>query len=329
MPIDRALRLVDAELARTPAHARVWGWEDAVFLRGVDALRPFAPRMTRALVDAHRAFVRRGLPTIDRADVCAPAISALAVAAELPAAMASAERVAAYLATAPRNRVGGVDHLGRSPLRWLYPSSLWVDSLAMSVTFAARWGAETRDATFVDFAASQPIVYAAALQDDDTGLFRHAYLVRARRAVPRGFWLRGNAWALASLVDIVEVTPPDHADRDRLVAIARRLARALATTPWDRLLGGDDTAGAALVAYALAKGARLGALDPALRDAAASAFARADARVVETPRGLSMRGITGPTNALPAFAYRLVPEAPDAPYGIGAYALAAAELERG
>lgn len=328
MTIDRAVRLVDAHLARRPPHTLRWDWQDAILLAGVDALRSHAPRFTRALVDYHRAWIRRGLPRIDRSDLCAPALSALAIAGELPEAMASAERVAAYLTTAPRNAVGAIDHLGTSPLRMLYPRSIWVDSLMMHVVFAARFGVRVNDAALVDFAASQPIVYARALQDPHSGLFRHAWIVRTRRAVPAGhdFWLRGNAWALASIAELLEALP----SCATLAAVAERVARALSSRQRrdgaPDLLSGDDTSGAAIVAYAIAKLVRLGALDASMRDVAARAFAYADAHVVETSRGLSMRRITGPTNALPAFAYRFVGEAVDAPYGVGAHALAAAEL---
>jgi rhamnogalacturonyl hydrolase YesR len=334
MPIERAVRLVDAHLARRPAHTLRWDWEDAILLAGVDALRARAPHLTGALVDYHRAWIRRGLPRIDRSDACAPALTALSIASALPCAMASAERVAAYLTTAPRNALGAIDHLGSSPLRLLYPRSIWVDSLMMHAVFAARFGAATNDAALVDFAASQPIVYAAALQDRHTGLFRHAWLVRRRRAVPGGhdFWLRGNGWALASIAELLEVLSRHHAHRAKLATVAERIARALSIRQkgdgaWD-LLSGDDTSGVAIVAYALAKLVRLGAIDAAARETAARAFAYADARVIETSRGPSIRGVTGPTNALPAFTYRFVGTAIDAPYGIGAYALAASEMAR-
>ena len=82
-----------------------------------------------------------------------------------------------------------------------FSPAIWVDTLAMVSAFSAQWAAHVGDARMLDFAAAQPGIYAATLQDPQEALFRHAYLVRFGRAVPRApaFWLRGNGWALFGL----------------------------------------------------------------------------------------------------------------------------------
>jgi unsaturated rhamnogalacturonyl hydrolase len=155
-------------------------------------------------------------------------------------------------------------------------------------------------------------------------LWRHAWLVHARRAVG-GFWLRGNGWVVASLVELLDVE-----ERAELVRLLERVVSALvskqrADGSWSTLVGSNayaETSGTALVAFAIAKGVRRGWLARDLRVHAERAMSWLDSQV----QGDSLVGISGPTNALPAFTYRLVPRRRNISYGVGAYSMAASEL---
>lgn len=342
--VARARALADRYVALHPPRRQGWSWEAGVFLHALCELGRADPiaaaRYASYVRDYHAGWARRGVPPIDRSDRCAPALSALALALAggdevgLPAARA----VARYVREAPREGPGALNHAGRSWLNALYPRSIWVDSLMMYGVFAARWGAWAREPGLVDFAARQVGAFASRLQDPATGLFRHAWLTRLGRAVPaaEAYWLRGNGWVLAAGAQIADALPAGHPEAPALVATLQRLAAGLQPYQrpdgqWDSVLNDPgysypETSGTALVAYGLARGALAGWLEPGALAPARRAYDGVDARLVETPLGLSLPGVSAPTNALPKVAYRLVPTRPDRAYGVGAYLLASVAL---
>jgi len=342
-PLTAAIRLADRSLALRPPHTMRWDWGDAILLYGLARLASAVdcPTARRRLVDAVTAYHvahARDLPRIDRADRCAPALSALVLARShgCRCGLRAAARAAEFVATAPRTRLGAIEHLGTSPLRRLVPPSLWVDSLAMMAVFAAQWATHVGDAELLDFAAAQPGAYASMLQDPREGLFRHAYLLRLDRVVPRApaFWLRGNGWALFAMVEVLEALPEKSPATGEIVGMLTIAAGALARHQrpaggWGTVVNDprtyEETSGTALCAYALAKGARLGWLDPTMAHVARRALGRVTARLQSAAHGYSMPAISAPTNPMPGWAYGLVPRVRDAPWGVGAYLLAATE----
>ncbi len=333
------MRLATAYIARRSAESLAWGWEDAIFLCGVEKLRAALPANERApwrayLERYHAAWARRGVPTIDRSDLCPPALTAIALARDgCDVGRASARKVAEYIARAPRNSIGVLDHLGSSPLRALYPRSVWVDSMMMYGVFAAEWGVFADDDELLDFGTAQPERFASRLFDASDGLFRHAWLERFDRVVPgdAAYWLRGNGWIVASIVEILSVLPADHARHAGLVVLLDRVARALvrhqrADGAWTTLVNLPsyvETSGTCLVAYALAKGARRGWLARDLADAASRAIEFVTRAIAATKDGASMPWISAATNALPSWTYGLVPRRENLAYGVGAYLMAA------
>lgn len=340
-------RIATHILARRPPDSMKWSWGSAVALLGLHRWAHASPAAQRAtLLDAvgafHRAHEARGLPRIDHPDVAAPGLSALLLLQEDgdPSGAAAVDRVASWLRAEPRNAIGALDHLGaRSVLRtlaWLsvllrpWARSIWVDSLVMYGLFAARHA----DPALRDFGLAQPGIFARALQDPATGLFVHAWDVPRRRPLGER-WLRGNGWAAFATAEMLELTPAGHPERARLEHVLRAvgtglLARQLPTGLWDTLCepgaAYPETSGSALAACALARGARLGVLPPAARDAARRALQAIVARLEPRPRGLSVTGTSIATNPTPALLYRLTPRQDDVDYGVGAVLLLAAEL---
>jgi rhamnogalacturonyl hydrolase YesR len=340
--LQEASRLADAQLERRPAHAMRWTWGDGILLYALLRLAAAKPacgqRYLQAAVTFHRVWSRR-LPRIERADACAPALSALWLmrndrsAVGLPAAASAG----AFVERAPRSRIGSIDHLGTSPLRALFPASIWVDTLAMATTFAAQWATLVENEPLLDFATAQPGIYAAKLQDTRYALFRHAYLFPLDRAVPQGatFWLRGNGWVLFALVEMLAELPPDHPTSGELRELLGSVAHAL--LPWQRDDGAwgavineprsrSETSGTALCAYALARAARSGWLPASMIAPASRALDFARSRMETSATGVSLGDISAATNPMPGWAYRFVPHVRDASWGIGAFVLAAAEL---
>jgi unsaturated rhamnogalacturonyl hydrolase len=349
MPLQIAIDLADSFLAVHPPETLAWNWEPAVFLVGLDALRAHKSRFLQPIVDYHRAWARRRLPSIDRSDRCAPALTALSISPQFSEGLQQANAVAQYIEHANKNSLGALDHLGQSWFRWVYPPSIWVDSLMMYGVFAARYGAhlratgdEKRATMLSDFAATQPIAFAKVLQDPHSGLFLHAFWTHHARVMPdRGtFWLRGNGWALVAMQEIASALG-DHPRVPEIKAICAHLARGLASAQradggWDVLVGRsplarDDTSGAALIAHGFFRGVRDGVLPPEFWALGARAIEFVERHVVRahSDRAMALKNMSGPTNALPAWTYRWVPQVTNSPYGIGAYLLAASQRALG
>lgn len=215
-----------------------------------------------------------------------------------------------------------------------------------------RWGRadDDDDVPNFSFASEQLSVFADRLFDDDAGLFYHAWDVNKERLYPEDNvpWLRGNGWAAVFLVQLLEAL--DRRDDPSLAVLRARaeeilvaLAAAAAalrddgSSFWDTVIAEpgaayEETSGSVLIAYALAKGRRLGILtDDAHRVAARNTFAAAASRSVRRARtgGSSVPGISEGTNPSDRRDYALLRTFCDKPYGVGAFLLLATEMVEG
>lgn len=338
-PGDRASEVAASHVERHPPARTRWSWETAILGLGLARLAEVDDSPWRDELLQH--YGAHPEPRIRRPDDCAPGLAAarLLMLGEEQARPA-VEAVARYLRDAPRNQLGALDHLDpRTPLGRLYPESIWVDSLVMYALTAAYVGQALDDPELLAFAHAQPVIFAAHLQDPSTGLFRHAYLHERARARPEGevYWLRGNGWVALALVELYETMEPGTPERVATATIVRRLAEGLHAHrridgTWGTVL--DDrrarveTSGSALVAYALAKGARLGLLPPEHRVEARRTLHALEQRLRDRRTGPVLTGTSGPTIPGRRSAYAVVPHRADVPYGVGAYLLLAAELRR-
>ncbi len=321
-----------------------WDWGPAVFLYGLsrfaeqDAIKRDA--WVSEIDSYQKLWALKGLPAVDWSDECASALSALWLNDKMgiSTGIGSAATVAQYVRTAPRNKLGALDHLGhQSLISKIFPDAMWVDSLMMYAVFAAQWGVSQGDAELLDFGARQPLIFASVLRDTKTGLFHHAWNVKKDRLFPKnaGYWLRGNAWVLASLIEILEVLPESHALYVPLKELFVSTAQAVAQYQmpcglWDTVIARPgyaypETSGSAIVAYAFAKGVRLGFLDRSFSARADKAFRGVSNYLTPEKDGFSMSGISWFTIPFQDWEYRLVPLIKNLPYGIGGFLLAASE----
>lgn len=332
-------------MQRHRAEKLEWNWGPAVFLYGLEQYltQDYHQDGLDYLIQFHQHKVKAGLPKINWSDMCPPALSGLLLLEDFNRldALPGVHAVAEYIQNAKRNKLGALDHLGTDTFfSKVYPSSIWVDSLMMYGIFAARWGKRTGDKGLVNFAAQQPLIFASVLQDPKTKLFAHAWNNKKNRTIPKraAFWLRGNAWVLAASVDILEAVGFDHPHAEALKKLIQELSASLAgyqrksglwRTVVDAKRGYEETSGSLLVAYAMAKAARLGILSQHFRNMGKKTFDSVTTNQMQsTYHGQSLRGIswfTLPSNRL---GYLMVPLRRDLPYGVGAYLLAAAEFAR-
>jgi unsaturated rhamnogalacturonyl hydrolase len=347
---EMGTRVAKHYMALKPATKLPWDWTDAVFLYGLAqfAATPSVPPsevadLWRYINGFHRHYAAKGYPDIDRADRCPSALSALALMAQSgdEAGLAGVRAVADYVLYAPRLRNGALNHQGYDNiLAFLWPQSIWLDSLMMYGLFAVQWGTQTHDLALRDFGFDQQRIFAQALLDSSTGLYRHSYNVKTGRKKPNGsvYWLRGNAWVAASLVDMIELMPFDHPWREELTGILRthlagyipwRMGNGL----WDTLITEPrrnyaELSGSMLTAYAMAKAARLGLVEPLYRARAWETMRSASSRLIRTEDGHSVPEVSWFTMPYHYLGYKLIPRQRDLAYGVGTYLMLAGELSR-
>lgn len=198
----------------------------------------------------------------------------------------SARRQYEFLAGLSRTEDGGI------PIKKVerYGSKeLWVDGMYMMCPFIAHYGDAAGDDDAIDEAARQAVVHSKHLQDPHTGLYRHVWQELPNTFLQPTFWARGNGWAAASILDVLDYLPTDHDDRDDLEETVRTHAAALldlqdASGFWHNIVDDSETmletSGTLMFAYAFKRGLEMGLLDDDRYEKAAQEALDAAAGVV-------------------------------------------------
>jgi len=200
--------------------------------------------------------------------------------------------------------------------------SLWIDSVYMMCPFMSRYAEAAEEPTAHDEAVEQYMVHAAHLRDPRTGLFRHIWVEQPDHYPQGTFWARGNGWAAAAAVEMLDRLPADHERRDALTDHFRDHCAALLPHQdgsgfWHNLVDDPNTplesSGTLMFAYAFNRGIELGILDETEYEQAADDALEAVTRVVDDDGEVGR--IAGPPGG---------PEAPltVTPYGQGWYLMA-------
>jgi unsaturated rhamnogalacturonyl hydrolase len=152
----------------------------------------------------------------------------------------------------------------------------WVDSLFMGPPTWLRVYAATRDPRYLDFAVTNWWPTSDYLYDKTDHLFYrdNNYFTKRESNGQKVFWARGNGWAIAALVRVLQYLPANHPVRDRFIAQFREMAdrivglqqddglwRASLLDTQDYPLG--ETSGSGFFTYGLAWGVNQGLLDRA------------------------------------------------------------------
>jgi len=169
----------------------------------------------------------------------------------------------------PRTPEGGLQHITSHLVN---PGELWADTLFMTVLFLAKMGVWTNQRAWVDEAERQYLLHIHHLEDRRSGgLWYHGWTFEGHHHFGEVHWARGNSWFTAGVVELLEITQPTGALRQRLVDAFTTQARALVAVQgesglWHTILDDPqsytETSGSAAIAYGLLKGARLGLLGP-------------------------------------------------------------------
>lgn len=266
---------------------------------------------------------------------------------------AAIERLREQLRWQPRTRDGIFWH------KLKYPWQVWLDGLYMGAPFYAEATARFGPPADFDDVARQFRESRARLVDARSGLLFHGWdESRFERwsdpATGRspGFWTRSLGWFAMALADAWEQFPAAHPARAELARSLADLSAALLAVrdPRSRIwwqvpdAGGREgnfleASGSAMIAYAWARGARSGMIEPRYRDLARESFDGLVSELVdrhEATGRVTLRnvcrsaGLGGSPYRDGSYAYYVSTEvvANDA-HGVGAFLLASAEIERG
>jgi len=190
------------------------------------------------------------------------------------------------LRTHPRTPEGGFWHKG------IYPQQMWLDGLFMGQPFYAQYAATFNEPAAFDDIAKQFLLVARHTRDPRTGLMYHAWdYTRAQpwadsaTGLSQHFWGRAMGWYVMGVVETLDHFPANHPDRAAVIQTLRDAAEGIArvqdpvTGLWWNVMDQPNRAGnyleasaSSMFAYALAKAARLGYVDPEYRQVADRGF---------------------------------------------------------
>ncbi len=342
-----------------PAVARTWmldhaarelgfKWGEGVLMLGLERARHvISDALAREQVDRYESVYYAAddarAAALTWSDEVTPALAAVERAARGDEVSERIARGAVdYVMSAPRTQPRGlIQHFGHSWLRHLSPPmpEAWVDSVFHIAPLLVRYGELMHDPRYLEEAAHQTLGFLRALQDPRTGLLTHAFNDgKVGEPVPafdeRMFWARGQAWMLASGVYVLHALAPSHPSR---AEIAARIAKLEAALRYRQAPSGlfhtlvlrddtyEETAGSALILYAMARGVRLGLFGKATRDSVTRGARGLYSVLQREGERVEVTGTSLGTNPVPAI-YAFIPTASQVSYGVGAWLLAASEI---
>jgi len=330
--------LADSWISRVPPERMHWSWGDSVLMYAMVSLHRDTGQ--QRYFDYARAWIDHHLDEgfyVAYNDNCPPGITLVHLYEQTgeDAYLEAAGTIVDYLFNvAQRTSDGGINHMG-----WLSDRQLWVDSLFMFGIFLAEMGRLTGGSDYFDEMVRQVRIFSDHLLDPEFRLYRHMWDDPGWRTVPEEpvFWARGNAWVLVSMVELLDRLPAGHEARPEMQAILAQLATGLSKWQddsglWWTVLNrpGEaytETSASALIAYGMAKGARLGLLDPGHLSRARKAMRGLVDRLCIDCFGLiHVTGTSYGTGPGGFDNYASVLVGDDVDYGVGALILAANEL---
>ena len=196
----------------------------------------------------------------------------------------AAQNLKAALDQQPRTFEGSFWH------KQIYPNQVWLDGIFMAMPFLALYERHFGSGDYCDVLRQIGIV-RDHMRDEKTGLYFHGYDANRtafwadrETGLSKNFWLRSIGWFSVALADLYEILPEGEGRtkvRDMLSDLMESVWRF--ADPETHMYyqvpnlpgaAGNylESSGSAMLAYAMLKGARLGALDGVYADRGQSTF---------------------------------------------------------
>jgi len=215
----------------------------------------------------------------------------------------AADMLHGALSRQPRTAEGSWWH------KMIYPDQVWLDGVYMAQPFEALYRLNFGDGDVSDV-LRQVRTVRRRMRDPETGLYYHGYDA-SRKAfwadpetgLSRCFWLRAMGWFAAALADLCEILPAGEENREigvifrELMESVSRFADPETGLYWQVVDQGGregnylESSGSAMMAYAMLKGSRLGALGESFRAPGRKAFDSLQERLVWRDGRPEMGGI--------------------------------------
>lgn len=258
----------------------------------------------------------------------------------------AAQTLREQLRTQPRTAQGSFWHKKR------YIEQVWLDGLYMAQPFFAEWAAEFHEDSVFEDIAKQFAAIETNTRDGKTGLLYHGWdesknekWADKQTGRSPNFWARAMGWYGMALVDALDYFPASHPGHKMLEQILARYAAAVkkvqdpASGCWWDILDKPTEKGNYLEAsascmfvYALAKGVGKGYLPVSYRETAVKGWAGIQKKFFSSQSTLegtvSVSGLGGNPYRDGSYAYYMSEKViPNDPKGVGAFLLAAGEME--
>jgi unsaturated rhamnogalacturonyl hydrolase len=149
------------------------------------------------------------------------------------------------------------------------PNTIWLDDLFMAVPALAQMGKLTGENKYFDEACKQVLAYSKRMFNKEKGVYMHGW-VEGMTEHPQYHWARANGWAIMTKVELLEVLPQNHPQRQAILDLLRAHVRGLAAYQsgsgfWHQLLDRSDsyleTSATAIYTYAFARAINRGWID--------------------------------------------------------------------
>lgn len=183
-----------------------------------------------------------------------------------------------YMQNAANHILNVQDRLEDGTLSRTFPRDMtvWADDAYMATSFLTRMGKFSGENTYFDEAAKQLILMDAYLWDPVKELYYHCYYDSENRNGV-AYWGRANGWIMISLVDLIEVMPEKHPNREELLTILKKQIVGASRWQngngmWNQLLDKsdsyDESSVTAMYVYGVAKAINNGWIDMSYRNIA-------------------------------------------------------------
>ena len=236
---DWSKAVVDSTIKRFPTadSLKGWGYAKALYLYGVYLvyLRTKDKRYLdhiQSWIDLHIDDQGKINRSINALDFMMPGNLLLILYKETKQEKykLAAESIRKVFDTYPRTKDGGFWHANTPSRQW----QLWADGVFMSLPFLARYGQMFGDSKYAnDEATKQMLIYYKHLNDPATGLLWHAYDESGAQSWANhethqsGYhWGRAIGWYGMTLIELLEILPKNHPQRNALIEIVQQLAKA-------------------------------------------------------------------------------------------------------
>jgi unsaturated rhamnogalacturonyl hydrolase len=149
------------------------------------------------------------------------------------------------------------------------PNTIWLDDLFMAIPALAQMGKLTGENKYFDEACKQVLAYSNRMFNKEKGVYMHGW-VEGMTEHPQYHWARANGWAIMTKVELLEVLPQNHPQRQAILELLRAHVRGLAAYQsgsgfWHQLLDKSDsyleTSATAIFTFAFARAINRGWID--------------------------------------------------------------------